>query len=204
MSGSAAAPRCRDRTSTPRHRLTSTVFITSVIRRCDRSRLPGARNFVDPQPHRILDGSVVEVGHADRETRHVVHEEVGEVFCGDHDHRPQHHSPAMSSRIRDRTTRRTHLEQRWIGLIGPTGDSRRVTAHTCVDQCVIVCAPHVRRRSAPTTKPAPPSLAPHFRRRSASTTKPAPPSLAPHFRRRPCRSLQLSNRVPRLRARNVA
>ena len=46
----------------------------------------GCSKLLDPEPAGVFDRAVVEVSHTDGEARHVVHEEVGEVLCGDDDH----------------------------------------------------------------------------------------------------------------------
>jgi hypothetical protein len=47
----------------------------------------GHLRALDADPVRILDRAFVFVGHADRERRHVVHEEVAEVLGADDDQR---------------------------------------------------------------------------------------------------------------------
>jgi hypothetical protein len=87
-----------------------------------------ARNAgsLDAEPARVLDRSVVLVGHADRIRRHVVHEEVREVLGGDDDQGVRlgfAHRLAEASQLRVQCV----LERR-VGEMGAAGDSRCVAA----------------------------------------------------------------------------
>ena len=57
------------------------------------ARHPG---LLDAEPVGVLDGALVVVGHPDRERRHVVHEEVGEVLGRDHDQLREAHAALLA------------------------------------------------------------------------------------------------------------
>ena len=86
----------------------------------------------DAQPVRILNGTLVVVGHAHAVGGHVVHEEVGEVLG-------RHHHQRIRPRGADLGTHAVHggvegFAQLWVGALRPPRDARRVAAHACVNQ----------------------------------------------------------------------
>ncbi len=88
----------------------------------------GHPDLVDLDPVGVLDRTVVEVGHADRERRHVVHEEVGEVLGGDDDDRV---GPGRLERLAHLVEGDVQaLAQRRVGLVVPAPDARCMAADT--------------------------------------------------------------------------
>ena len=88
--------------------------------------------LVDAEPARILDRAVVEIGHADGEARHVVHEEVGEVFGRDDDDRLGPACFEIGPHVVERRVEGVaHLE---VGEVLAAGNPGGVAAHTRVDE----------------------------------------------------------------------
>ena len=103
--------------------------------------IAGGSELLDTEPARIFDRSVVEVGHADREARHVVHEEVGEVLGRDHDDRLGFTRLEVDPHLVERRVER--IANLGVGEILAAGDARSVAAHPGVHECHFTPRPRI-------------------------------------------------------------
>ena len=87
---------------------------------------------LDPEPTRIFDRAVVEVGHPDGEARHVVHEEVREVLGGNDDHRLRAARLEVGPHAVVRGVE--GIADLRISEVLAAADTRGVTAHAGVDE----------------------------------------------------------------------
>ena len=106
--------------------------MTSLDESLGQITVAGRPELVEADPAGVFDRTVVEVGHTERERWHVVHEEVGKVLGGDHDDGVGFGGLDVGPHLVKRGIQAVaHVG---ICLIGATGDSRGVAAHTCIDQ----------------------------------------------------------------------